>query len=160
MDNETLTEISRLLIMKELTLSVAESCTSGLLGHWLTNVSGSSKYFMGGLLCYSNDAKQRILGVSEETMIKYGAVSEETARELARQAQILFKTSLALSVTGIAGPTGGTPEKPVGLTYIGFATPSNVSCQTNIWKGSRLENKESSVKAALHLLHQYLVSPE
>ena len=95
---------------------------------------------------------------SEETIVKYGAVSEETACELARQTQILFKTSLSLSVTGIAGPTGGTIEKPVGLTYIGFATPSNVSCQEYIWKGNRIENKESSVKAALQLLHQYLIS--
>ncbi len=104
------------------TIATAESCTGGLLSHVLTAISGSSGYFMGGVVAYSNQIKEAILGVSPETLQVYGAVSEQTASEMARGVRLKFKTDIGISTTGIAGPTGGTPEKPVGLVWIGIST--------------------------------------
>ncbi len=144
--------------MKEmgLTLSLAESCTGGLIAHRITNISGSSDYFLGGVVAYSNEAKEKILGVPHKTLVRYGAVSEETARAMAEGARRLLVSDLALAVTGIAGPTGSTPEKPVGLAYIALAAEEEVRCERHIWEGDRLQNKAQSAEAALEMLIAYL----
>ncbi|MGB4372554.1 MAG: nicotinamide-nucleotide amidohydrolase family protein, partial [Halanaerobiales bacterium] len=102
---------------KNLSISVAESCTGGLLGSRITDVPGSSAYFMGGMIVYSNEAKIKQLQVAKDTIRKYGAVSEETAREMAKNIRELFQTDLGIAITGIAGPDGGSARKPVGLVY-------------------------------------------
>jgi nicotinamide-nucleotide amidase len=139
-----------------LTVSVAESCTGGLLGHRLTNVPGSSDYFIGGVVAYSYEAKERVLGVRHNTLYDHGAVSEQTALEMARGARRLFGTDLALSVTGIAGPGGGMPDKPLGLAYIALSTWDQEVCHRFVWEGDREENKAHSVRAALELVVAYL----
>ena len=138
------------------TVSLAESCTGGLIGHRITNIPGSSDYFLGGVISYSNEAKERILGIPQETLLNYGAVSEETATAMARGARKLFGSHLALAVTGIAGPTGGMPEKPVGLVYIALSTEDDERCQRFVWSGDRRQNKDQSAEAALQLLISYL----
>src|SRR5439155_13842365 len=110
------------LIAKRKTIAVAESCTGGLIANRITNVSGSSEFFINCLVTYSNESKVRLLGVREETLKAHGAVSEEVCREMAEGARTRSGTDFALSTTGIAGPTGGTTEKPVGLVYVGLAT--------------------------------------
>lgn len=139
-----------------LTLAVAESCTGGLLGHRLTNVAGASAYFLGGVLAYANAAKEQLLGVPAAVLAEHGAVSEATARAMARGARALLGADLALSVTGIAGPDGGTPEKPVGLTWIGLSAPDGDWARRYVWTGDRAGNKAQSAQAALELLGAYL----
>jgi nicotinamide-nucleotide amidase len=148
--------VGELLRSQGLTLSVAESCTGGLLGHRLTDVPGSSDYFIGGVVAYSYDAKERVLGVRHGTLYDHGAVSEQTALEMALGARRLFGTDLALSVTGIAGPGGGMPDKPVGLVYIALSTRDQEVCHRFVWKGDRDRNKADSAQAALELLVTYL----
>lgn len=134
-------------------ISAAESCTGGLVLSALTDIAGSSAYVEGGLVTYSNDAKRRMLQVPEATLARHGAVSEATAAAMAVGARKLFDTDYALSVTGIAGPGGGTDEKPVGLTYIGLAGRDRPPIvERHEWKGSRIDNKTASVHAALNLL--------
>ena len=149
-------EIGALLEAQGLTLATAESCTGGLVAHRITNRSGSSAYFRGGIVAYDNEIKENLLGVRHETLLAHGAVSPETAQEMARGARQRLGTSLAVSVTGIAGPTGGTPEKPVGLLYIGLAAPDVEVCQRHLWTGERLANKAASAEAALALVLAYL----
>ncbi len=148
--------IGVLLRERGLTLVTAESCTGGLVAHRLTNVPGSSAYFVGGVVAYSNRIKEKMLGVHRETLLAHGAVSEETAREMAQGARRRFGTDLAVAITGIAGPTGGAPDKPVGLTYIALAAGDAERCERRIWIGTRLENKERSAEAALQLVLDYL----
>ena len=138
------------------TVVTAESCTGGLIAHRLTNVSGSSAYLLGGIVAYSNEAKMNLLKVQESTLIAVGAVSEEVAGEMALGARTLFHADFALSVTGIAGPDGGTDEKPVGLTYIGLATPEMVQVERFVWDGDREANKDFSADAALKMLIEHL----
>lgn len=141
------------------TLCAAESCTGGLIASRITDISGSSAYFLGGIVSYSNAAKQKFLHVRQGTLMAYGAVSEATASEMATGALEAFGADFALSVTGIAGPGGGTAEKPVGLTYIGLAIAgeNEVIVQRHVWQGTRLENKMQSADAALHLLLDQLI---
>ena len=113
--------IGKLLLEKNLTLSVAESCTGGLVSSTLTDVSGSSAYIKLNLVTYSNEAKIKILGVPDEIIKTYGAVSEQNAKAMAEQIRKLVQTDIGLGITGIAGPTGGTPTKPAGLVYIGIS---------------------------------------
>jgi nicotinamide-nucleotide amidase len=148
--------IGDLMRERNLTLSVAESCTGGLVMHRLTNISGSSAYLMGGFVTYSNDAKMEFAGVQPETLETYGAVSEQTAAEMANGVRGAFNTDLALSVTGIAGPTGGTETKPVGLTYIALSSSEGVEVERHVWHGNRERNKAQSAEAALHLLFAFL----
>lgn len=150
------TRVGTLLRQRGWTLAVAESCTGGLLGHWVTEVPGSSTYFVGGIIAYSNEAKHRWLGVPTEVLQRFGAVSSECARAMAEGARSRFGATVALSITGIAGPTGGTPEKPVGLTYIHLATPEGGVGERHIWPGTRHQNKRASAAAALDLLRRYL----
>lgn len=147
-----------LLLAHSMTLCATESCTGGLLLSHLTDVSGSSAYVLGGVVAYSNAVKHALLGVQEQTLNAYGAVSEQTAGEMASGARRLFGADVALSITGIAGPGGGTPEKPVGLTYIGLATAEKLVVQRYLWTGERAANKAASVQAALRLLLDTLQS--
>ena len=141
------------LIERGLTVCAAESCTGGLILSTLTDCAGSSAYVEGGVVSYSDEAKMRLLGVREATLIAHGAVSDETAAEMARGALSRFKADYALSVTGIAGPGGGTAEKPVGLTFIGLAGPlGSLQVARHVWDSDRIGNKAASVEAALELL--------
>ncbi len=139
-----------------LTLAVAESCTGGMIGHRLTDVPGSSAYFLGTITTYAVAAKARLLNVRRETLDTEGAVSEATARQMAQEVRMLFRADVGVAVTGIAGPSGGTPEKPVGLTYVALATPDGTWVERHIWKRDRWGNKARSTEAALDLLRRYL----
>lgn len=142
-----------------LTFGAAESCTGGLLLSTLTDVSGSSRYVMGGLVTYSNELKEQLTSVQRETLVQYGAVSEETAREMAVGARQRLGVDVAISITGIAGPRGGTPEKPVGLVYIAYAGPGDVVIvEEHRWDGDRATNKAYSVAAALQLVMRQLAA--
>jgi PncC family amidohydrolase len=148
--------VGDLLRAQGLTLSTAESCTGGLIGHRLTNVSGSSDYFLGGVVCYSNEVKASILKVRHDTLDKYGAVSEQTALEMARSVRELLGSDVAVSVTGIAGPTGSSPDKPVGLVYIALSAKDKEICQQFVFGHDREGNKAASAEAALKILETYL----
>lgn len=154
MDNLTLSQqVGDALTQHGMTISTAESCTGGLILSTLTDISGSSAYVVGGMVTYSNEAKMQHVNVQEETLIQYGAVSEPVAREMAIGVRQVFDTDYALSVTGIAGPGGGTETKPVGLTFIGLSGRDGiVAVQRHVWDGSRVANKQASVHAALTLL--------
>ena len=152
--------VGQLLTQHRLTLAVAESCTGGLIGHWLTNIPGSSAYFIGGVVAYAYDAKERLLGVSHNTLYDYGAVSEPTAREMARGARRVLGTDIGISVTGIAGPGGGLPDKPVGLTWVALSAREFERAEHYVWDGGRLDNKDRSAEAALQLVLDYLKTLE
>jgi nicotinamide-nucleotide amidase len=148
--------VGRMLAERKLTLAVAESCTGGLLGHRITNVPGSSDYFQGGIIAYSYDAKERLLGVHHDTLYERGAVSEETALEMARGARKALGTDVAVSITGIAGPSGGLPGKPVGLVYIALSARNEERVKRFVWDSDREGNKARSAEAALAMLKEYL----
>jgi PncC family amidohydrolase len=148
--------VGQLLRERGLTLAVAESCTGGLLSHRLTNVPGSSDYFLGGIVAYAYDVKERVLGVSHNTLYDYGAVSAETAREMALGVRRLLHADVSLAITGIAGPGGATPDKPVGLTYIALSARDTERCERFTWSGDRESNKAASAEAALRMLEEYL----
>jgi PncC family amidohydrolase len=157
MNHESLeVSVGKLLSAQNLTLALAESCTGGLVSHRLTEVPGSSAYFLGGVVAYANAVKEQLLGVSHATLHDHGAVSAETAVEMARGARRALGTDVGLSVTGIAGPTGDMPGKPVGLVYVALSTRSDERCERHVWGGDRSENKARSAAAALDLLRRYL----
>ena len=140
-----------------LNLASAESCTGGLVGHRLTNVPGSSDYYLGGVISYDNRVKQGVLQVPAEVLETVGAVSAECALAMAQGVRRLLGTNLAVSTTGIAGPGGATPGKPVGLVYIGLADDQGFTrCERYVWEGNRKTNKELSAEAALKMLEEYL----
>jgi PncC family amidohydrolase len=151
-------KIGEKLTRNGLHLAVAESCTGGLLSHHITNIPGSSRYFLGGVVSYSYELKETLLGVPAETLERYGAVSRQTALAMARGCRMATGADISLAITGIAGPNGGTPEKPVGLTYVALNAHDVDACERHLWEGSRLENKGSSTRAALLLLRKYLDS--
>lgn len=138
------------------TVATAESCTGGLVAARLVRVSGSSAYFLGGIVSYSNAAKHDLLGVPDADLERYGAVSVETALAMARGAREAFGSDLAVSTTGIAGPSGGTETKPVGLVYIALAAEGGERCHRYVWDGDRLSNIAASADAALRLIRQYV----
>jgi PncC family amidohydrolase len=148
--------VGRLLRRVGMTLALAESCTGGLVAHRITNVPGSSDYFEGGIVSYSNETKERVLGVRQATLRRYGAVSEQTALEMVRGGRRVCRADVALALTGVAGPGGGTPDKPVGLVYVALATPDGEWVERHVWDGDRQGNKERSAEAALDLLCRYL----
>jgi PncC family amidohydrolase len=145
-------QAGELLTRSGMTLAVAESCTGGLIGHRLTNVAGSSAYFLGGIIAYAYEAKEWLLEVRYTTLYEHGAVSEETAIEMARGARRALRADIGLSVTGIAGPGGGLPGKPVGLTWIAISTREGDSAESHVWEGDREQNKTLSAEAALQFL--------
>ncbi|MDH5174677.1 MAG: competence/damage-inducible protein A [Elusimicrobiota bacterium] len=162
-DEDTLESVvGKLLLSKRLTLAVAESCTGGLIGDRITDFAGSSVYFKEGVVAYSNEAKVRILGVKEETLNEFGAVSRESALEMARGVKRISGTDIGLATTGIAGPTGGTARKPVGLVYIALAWPEMgvEICKEFRFGGKRREIKESTAINALDILRKALKGKE
>ena len=138
------------------TVTTAESCTGGLLAGRLLNVSGASSVYNEGHITYSNEAKERLLGVQHSTLEQYGAVSYQTAAEMAQGAALAAKAEVGLSTTGIAGPTGGTAEKPVGLVYVGCSINGDVTVKEYRFGGNREENRHAAVEAALQLLWERL----
>lgn len=156
-DNENIEEaIGKLLIQKNQKVSVAESCTGGYLSHLFTSIPGSSAYFMGGIVSYSNEAKMEVLKVKQETLTKFGAVSEETVIEMAIGAKNLLKTDYAISTSGIAGPDGGTPEKPVGTVWLAVTDGTETLTKKLTLGNQRLVNIQYSGKAALNLLRSMI----
>ena len=151
-NEETLEKVANLLKQKKFTIAIAESCTGGLISHSLTNIPGSSDYFDRGIVTYSNQAKTELLGVSEEILENYGAVSEEVAKAMADSVRIRSNVDIGVSTTGIAGPSGGTKEKPVGLVYIGISTRDNTFVKKFVFSNNRLENKEYTCNAAFDML--------
>jgi len=161
-DDETLEAvIGRLLCERGQTLAVAESCTGGLLGGRITNVPGSSRYFLGGVIAYQNTLKDTMLGVPAETLAAHGAVSEETARAMALGVSRATGATYGIGITGVAGPDGGTEEKPVGLVYIGIADHAGQShvLRTDMW-GDRATIRNRAVQQALVLLRSILIGAE
>ena len=149
-------QAGRLLRERGMTLAVAESCTGGALGDAITNVAGSSDYFLGGVIAYGNATKEELLGVPHELLARHGAVSAPVALAMAEGARRLLRADLALAVTGIAGPGGGTPDKPVGLVYIALATSEGAEWRRYVWSKSRIENKHLSVQTALAWLVEWM----
>ena len=151
-DESLLKTISMKLKKRNISIATAESCTGGLLAHLLTNISGSSEYFNRGVVTYSNISKIELLGVSQETIQEYGAVSKETASAMAIGIKERSNVDIGISTTGIAGPTGGTKEKPIGLVYIGISTPKETKVKQFIFTKNRLQNKEQTCYEALKIL--------
>ncbi len=145
-------KLVELLKARGLTCATAESCTGGGVGSAITAVPGSSAVFMGGVISYANEVKREVLGVKAETLATVGAVSAETAAQMAEGARRLLKTDLAVSLTGIAGPDGGSDEKPVGLVWCGLATKDGVRTEKCIFRGDRAEVREQAVTHALGML--------
>ena len=142
----------KLLLAQGKTIACAESCTGGLLTSRLTDIAGSSAYVMGSVVSYTNEIKERLVGVKHETLAAHGAVSEETAREMAEGIRRAIRTDVGVGITGIAGPGGGTETKPVGLVYIAVATASGTTVTRNVFSGSRTEKKRSSTEKALAMV--------
>lgn len=145
-------QIKERCLKNNLTISTAESCTGGLIGGAITSEPGISACYPGGIVSYANEVKNEILGVSKETLSSVGAVSPECAKQMAEGVRLLLKTDSAVAVTGIAGPDGGTPQKPVGLVYIATATPNRTTVEKNIFSGNRDEVRQATVKKALEML--------
>ena len=142
---------------KNLSLAAAESCTGGLFSDYITNIPGASEYFKGGIVSYSNESKIKILKVSEELVKKYGAVNAEVSLEMAKGARKVFSSSLAISVTGIAGPRGATETKPVGLVYISISGEGHKKTTKKfVFKGGRSSVKLQAVHEMLCMLYEYL----
>ena len=159
MDTDSVeTRIGKLLFSQKLTLGLAESCTGGLIGHLLTNVPGSSEYFMGSIVSYAYSAKVKLLGVSWETLQKYGAVSSQTVLEMAQGARKAFNSDLGLSVSCIAGPGGATADKPVGTSWCGLSTPEGDWSYLFQLEGERESIKTQLAQLALKKLEEYLLS--
>jgi len=153
---ELMENVAEMLTENGLTVATAESCTGGLIGDTLTSIPGSSAYYEGGVISYSNALKQRFLNVTAETLERHGAVSEQTAREMAAGIRDAAEVDIGIATTGIAGPGGGTPEKPVGLVYIGLASSGGVTVKKHVFDGSRRENKTATCRAALHMLREHV----
>ena len=148
-----LDQLATALLARRQTLATAESCTGGLVGAALTGLPGSSAWYLGGVVAYANELKIRLLGVPAEILAAHGAVSLETARAMAAGARAATGADFAVSITGIAGPAGGTPEKPVGLVFIGVAAPHGTATFKHHFSGSRADIRQAATEAALrHLL--------
>ena len=147
-------DIGALLRDRKETLAVAESCTGGKVGDMITDVPGSSDYFLGGIISYSNQAKIDLLGVNRETLETKGAVSEDVAIQMAKGAREKLRSTYGIGITGIAGPTGGSTAKPVGLVYIAVASPVEVICERNMFKGSRTDVKMAAAERSLKMFHK------
>ncbi len=151
-------DVGDLLRRKGLTLGVVESATGGLISHLITDVPGSSDYYRGSVTAYNNEAKIKVVGVREDTINKYGAVSSQVAEEMAQGGRKVLAADICLADTGIAGPGGATPTKPVGLFYIGLSHRAGTYSQKHNFQGNREQNKRSAAEAALAWLKEYLTS--
>ena len=140
---------------RELTVAVAESCTGGLVADAITDIPGSSGYFLGGVVSYADTAKAALLGVPAEVLAAHGAVSAQVGRAMAEGARERFSADLAAAVTGVAGPDGGSEAKPVGLTYVAVAAAQGVDVRRFVWNGDRSANKEASAAAVLEILVEW-----
>jgi PncC family amidohydrolase len=149
-------KVGKFLQERNLKLSLAESCTGGLIGDRITDIAGSSEYFVGGLIAYAYEAKVALLGVSWDTLNTLGAVSQQTVFEMARGARKVLNANIGVSVSGIAGPGGGTQEKPVGTTWIGLVADDGEWSQVFHFSGNRTQNKAAAADAALQFLLDYL----
>ena len=150
-------KIVKLLTIKKLTVSFAESCTGGLLASSITSISGSSKVFNMGLVTYSNNAKVKLLQVPKKTITKYGAVSYETCLSMVKNLSKISKANISISITGVAGPNGGTKAKPVGLVYIGLKKGSKIIVKKNLFKSKkRISIQKASAKQALKMILKIL----
>ena len=158
MDKPVEVMLGELLVQRGLWLAAAESCTGGLISHLITNVAGSSSYYLGGVTSYSNEAKVRLLGVNRNTLELHGAVSEETVLEMARGIRKAMGADIGISVSGIAGPTGGSSDKPVGTVWIGLSSAKEEFARHFLWSGDRLAVKQQSAQAALEMLVEHLRS--
>lgn len=155
---QALERVARELTRRGATLAVAESCSGGLLAAELTARSGASRYFLGGVVAYADEVKVRSLGVDRDVLARVGAVSEETARAMAQGVRAAYDATFAASITGIAGPGGGTPEKPVGLVFLAVADGSGVRTRREVFLGERDEVRWASVQGAAELLLEALAA--
>jgi len=151
-------EVGDLLRQKGLTLGLVESASGGLISHRITNVPGSSDYYKGSVTAYSNEVKSEVVGVSAETINQHGAVSSQVAEEMAQGGRKLLAADICLADTGIAGPGGATPGKPVGLFYIGLSHGAGTYSRKHNFQGDREQNKRSAAEVALGWLKEYLLS--
>lgn len=151
-------KLFKILSDKKFKISVAESCTGGFISHMFTNISGSSKIFERAIVCYSNQAKIDLLNVDPSIIEKYGAVSEQVVNLLAYNIRIQSNVDIGIGISGIAGPTGGTPEKPVGLVFIGFSTEKESIIQKFIFKTDRINFKRKVLEKIISFLEEYLVN--
>lgn len=152
-------EIASLLAHAKKTVAVAESCTGGLIAHTLTNISGSSGYFAAGFVAYSNRAKSCFLKIPPKTIARFGAVSKQVARAMAKNVRSLAGTDIGLAVTGIAGPSGGSARKPVGTVYVALADADSTVVKRFLFRGARVDIKKKTAGAALLLLKKCLTTP-
>ncbi len=148
--------IDDLLLEKDLTISVCESCTGGMLGATITNIAGSSHYFLGGIIAYSDRVKKNVAGVSSGTLERYGAVSAQTAKEMAHAVKQRMKSDIGVAVTGVAGPGGGTAKKPVGLVYIAVAFREKMVVRRFLFAGGRQAVRRLSVQNALAVVREVI----
>ena len=160
LDTTVLEDFHRLALAQGITIGTAESCTGGLVGKTLTDLSGSSAYYQGGIISYANAIKEQVLGVSPETLSKHGAVSEETATEMVQGVFRVLHTDYAIATTGIAGPGGGSREKPVGLVYIGIGTPQGITVHKELFIGNRESIRQSVVEKAIQYMYLELLERE
>jgi len=151
-------EVGDLLRQKGLTLGLVESASGGLISHRITNIPGSSNYYKGSVTAYSNEVKIKVVGVREDTINQYGAVSSQVAEEMAQGGRKILDADICLADTGIAGPSGATPGKPVGLFYIGLSHEVGTYSRKHNFHGDREQNKRSAAEAALSWLKEYLLS--
>jgi nicotinamide-nucleotide amidase len=149
-------EIGDLLRQRSMTLGTVESATGGLISHRITNVPGSSDYYKGSVVAYSNEAKVRIIGVKQETLDRYGSVSAQVAEEMAEAGRKVLAVDVCIADTGVAGPGGATPEKPVGLFYLGLSIQGETYSRRHNFSGNREQNKQDAAEAALRWLREYL----
>lgn len=141
---------------RDLWLAVTESSTGGLLGHLITNAPGSSKYFKGGVIAYANEVKADVLGVSSQTLDRFGAVSKETVIEMARGVRRILDADIGVAISGVAGPGGGTDEKPVGTTVIGMSALEQETTKSFVFPGERLDIKTQAAQSAIQMVINFL----
>ena len=157
LDTSVLEDFHKMALEKGITIGTAESCTGGLVGKTLTDLGGSSGYYQGGIISYANTVKEQVLGVSSETLAVHGAVSEETAKEMVEGVFRVLRTDYAIATTGIAGPGGGSQEKPVGLVYIGIGTPRGITVHKEIFIGDRTSIRKSVAERAIQYVYKELI---
>ena len=150
--------LNEVLRKKKIKISVAESCSGGLISYNLTKLPGSSKYFIMGVICYSNDSKIKFLKVKKETLLKYGAVSVETCKQMCNNLLKISKSNIAISITGLAGPDGGSIQKPIGLVYIGIASEKKIEIKKFLYskKLSRINIQQETLKSTIKLIKDHV----